>query len=332
METSAKIYVAGHKGLVGSALVRRLKAGGYNRLVTRTSKALDLRRQGAVEHFFDSERPDYVFLAAARVGGIHANNSAPATFLFDNLQIQNSVIDAARRYNVKKLLFLGSSCIYPRDCPQPIREEYLLTGPLEKTNEWYAVAKIAGIKLCQAYRRQYGFNGISVMPTNLYGPNDNFDLETSHVLPALIRKFHEAKVTGAPAVTVWGTGKPMREFLYADDLADACVFLMNSYEDENIVNIGAGKDISIADLARMIKNITGYQGELRFDTSKPDGTPRKLLDVSRINQLGWQCRTLLAEGIKHTYEWYLQSLQHVQELPLQPVRPPVRRDIYKAYE
>jgi GDP-L-fucose synthase len=302
MRLTDKIYIAGHRGMVGSAILRRLKEAGYQHFVLRSSAELDLRNQAAVFDFFQQERPDYVFLAAARVGGILANNTYRAEFIYDNLQIEANVIHAAYLSGVKKLMFLGSSCIYPRLAPQPIKEEYLLTGPLEPTNEPYAIAKIAGIKLCEAYRAQYGCHFISVMPTNLYGINDNFDLETSHVLPALLRKFHEARVKGIPEVVVWGTGKPRREFLYVDDLADACVYLMNLEEEPNLVNIGTGEDISIAELAELIRQIVGYQGNIVYDTSKPDGTPRKLLDVSLLHRLGWHHRTSLEEGIRKVYE------------------------------
>ncbi len=308
MNPNARIYVAGHRGLVGSAICRALEAGGYRNLVTRTHAELDLTDQAAVRAFFEEVRPEYVFLAAARVGGILANDTRPAEFIRDNLLIQTNVIDAAHRTGTRKLLFLGSSCIYPKHAPQPIKEEYLLSGPLEPTNEWYAVAKIAGIKMCQAYRRQYGFDAICAMPTNLYGPGDNFDLETSHVLPALIRKFHEAKESGAPSVTVWGTGTPRREFLHVDDLADACLFLMQHYEGEEIVNVGVGEDISIGELAELIRQAVGYTGAVVFDTTKPDGTPRKLLDVGRIHALGWRARIPLAEGIRATVEAYVDSL------------------------
>jgi len=304
MERDAKIYVAGHRGMVGSAILRRLERDGYHRLITRTRKELDLLNQAAVGEFFASERPEYVFLAAARVGGIQANNSFPAEFLYENLAIETNVIHAAWRAGARKLLFLGSSCIYPRLAPQPMKEEHLLTGPLEETNQWYAVAKIAGLKMVQAYRRQYGFSGISVMPTNLYGPGDNFDLETSHVLPALIRKFHEAKLRGRPAVTVWGSGNPRREFLHVDDLAAATVFLMESYDGEEIVNAGCGADLSIRELAELVREVVGYAGEIAFDTTKPDGTPRKLLDVGKLMALGWKPRISLREGIAGTYEWF----------------------------
>jgi len=308
MEHDAKIYVAGHRGLVGSAIVRRLLKDGYTRLVTRTSKELDLREQAAVREFFAAEKPDYVLLAAARVGGILANATYPADFIYQNLMIEANVIESSRVNGVKKLLCLGSTCIYPRMAPQPLREEYLLTGPLESTNEWYAVAKIAGIKLCQAYQRQYGCKFISAMPTNLYGPEDNFDLETSHVMPALIRKFHDAWVNRQPMVTVWGTGKPLREFLHVDDCADACLHLMQHYDGEDIVNIGVGTDLSIGELASLVKEVVGYQGEIVYDAGKPDGTPRKLVDVSRIAGLGWQARIPLAEGVASTYRWFLDNV------------------------
>ncbi|WP_297987416.1 GDP-L-fucose synthase [uncultured Anoxybacillus sp.] len=308
MERSSKIYIAGHRGLVGSAILRKLQADGYTNLVYKTSQELDLRDKNQVDEFFAEEKPEYVFLAAAKVGGIVANNEYPADFIRDNLMIQTNVIDAAYRNGVKKLLFLGSTCIYPKFAPQPLKEEYLLTGELEPTNEPYAIAKIAGIKMCQSYNRQYGTKYISVMPTNLYGPNDNFDLHTSHVLPALIRKFHEAKETNAPYVEVWGTGTPRREFLYSDDLADACVFLMNNYEGNEIVNVGVGEDISIKELAEKIKEVVGYQGEIKFDTTKPDGTPRKLVDVSKINALGWKASISLDEGLQKVYQWFLENV------------------------
>lgn len=306
MDPNARVYVAGHRGLVGSAILRRLRQAGHADLLTRTHAELDLREQAAVEAFFAAERPEYVFLAAAKVGGIQANDSYPAEFIHDNLAIQTSVIHAAWRHGVKKLLFLGSSCIYPRLAPQPIREDSLLTGPLEPTNEWYAIAKIAGLKQCQAYRRQYGFSAISLMPTNLYGPGDNFDLASSHVLPALIRKFHEARERGDPMVTVWGSGTPRREFLHVDDLADAALFLMQSYDDEAIVNVGVGEDLTIRALAELVREVVGYPGEIAYDTSKPDGTPRKLLDVHRLHALGWRARIPLREGIAGTYAWYLE--------------------------
>jgi len=308
LEKRAKIYVAGHRGLVGSAILRKLKEEGYGRLVTRSHQELDLSDQQAVNRFFKEERPEYVFLAAARVGGILANDTYPADFIRENLQIQTHVIDAAYRFGTEKLLFLGSSCIYPKFCPQPMKEEYLLTGELEPTNEWYAVAKIAGIKMCQAYRRQHGFRAISLMPTNLYGPGDNFDLETSHVLPALIRKFHEANRNGSEHVILWGTGTPRREFLHVDDLADACLFLMNHYDSEEIVNVGTGEDITIKELAELIRDVVGYSGSLEYDATKPDGTPRKLLDTSKIQGLGWEPRISLRKGIEETYAWYKRSL------------------------
>lgn len=302
MNKTDKIYIAGHRGMVGSAILRRLQREGFSNFILLTSRELDLRNQEATEAFFARERPAYVFLAAAKVGGILANNTFRAEFIYENLQIQNNIIHFAHKYGVKKLLFLGSSCIYPKLAPQPLKEDYLLTGLLESTNEPYAIAKIAGIKMCDAYRAQYGSNFISVMPTNLYGPNDNYDLQNSHVLPALIRKFHEAKVKGQPGVTVWGTGTPKREFLHADDMADACFHLMEHYNEEGLVNIGTGEDISIADLAKLIKEITGYKGEIVFDTSKPDGTPRKLLDITKLHQSGWKHRIGLKEGIAAVYK------------------------------
>lgn len=307
MDKNAKIYVAGHRGLVGSAIVCSLKENGYTNIIFKTKAELDLLDSSAVNAFFEKEQPEYIFLAAAKVGGIKANEDYPADFIYQNLQVQNNVISNAHANGVKKLLFLGSSCIYPRDCPQPIKEEYFMTGPLEKTNEAYAIAKIAGIKMCQAYNKQYGTKFISVMPTNLYGPNDNFDLETSHALPALLRKFHDAKVNGDNDVIMWGTGSPMREFLYVDDLADACVYLMNNYEDSSIVNIGTGEDITIKDLSLLIKDIVGFEGKIVSDTTKPDGTPRKLLDVSRLHTLGWRHKTDLRKGIKMTYDWFLSQ-------------------------
>ncbi|WP_299760566.1 GDP-L-fucose synthase [uncultured Pontibacter sp.] len=301
MLKDSKIYVAGHRGMVGSAIVRKLQNEGFSNIITRTSKELDLRNQQSVEDFFAEEKPEFVFLAAAKVGGIQANNTFRAEFLYDNLMIEANIIQAAHKYGVKKLMFLGSSCIYPKLAPQPLKEEYLLTGPLEQTNEPYAIAKIAGIKLCEAYRDQYGSNFISVMPTNLYGYNDNYDLNNSHVLPALIRKFHEAKEEGAPSVTVWGTGSPRREFLFADDLAEACLYLMENYNGRELVNIGTGEDITIKDLALLVKDIVGFEGELTFDTSKPDGTPRKLMDVSKLHSLGFKHSTTLEKGIKLAY-------------------------------
>ena len=307
MELVSRIYVAGHRGLVGSAIHRKLREKGYANIIGRTHKELDLERQTPVESFFQEQRPEYVFLAAARVGGIWANNTLPADFIYSNIMVQTNIIHSAYRTGVRKLLFLGSSCIYPKHCPQPMEEKYLLAGPLEPTNEPYAVAKIAGIKTCQSYNRQYGTNYISVMPTNLYGPNDNFDLETSHVIPALIRKFHEAKIRSNPSVTIWGTGTPKREFLHVDDLADACIFLMNHYDESDIINIGCGKDISIAELALLVKDIAGYTGNIEYDTQKPDGTPLKLLDVGKLRRLGWKPKISLEEGIKKTYEWYCRS-------------------------
>jgi GDP-L-fucose synthase len=303
----SRIFVAGHRGLVGSAISRRLRAEGHDGLIERTSSELDLRDRGAVEDLFAAERPEYVFLAAAKVGGILANATYPADFLRDNLAIQLNVIDAAYRHGAKKLLFLGSSCIYPKFAPQPIKEEYLLTGALEPTNEAYAIAKISGIKLCQAYNAQHGTDFVSAMPTNLYGPNDNFDLKSSHVLPALIRKFHEAKEQEEPAVSVWGTGTPRREFLHVDDLADACVYLSREYSGSEMVNVGVGRDVSIAELAGLVRDAVGYEGQIVYDTSKPDGTPRKLLDVSRLESLGWAARIPLKEGIEQTYAWYLRE-------------------------
>jgi GDP-L-fucose synthase len=308
MKIDSKIYVAGHRGLVGSAICRALQSQGYKNIITKTREELNLLDEKEVGNFFKEEKPEYVFLAAAKVGGIMANKNYPADFIYQNLQIQNNIIHNAYLNNVKKLLFLGSSCIYPKHSPQPIKEEYLLDGKLEKTNEPYAIAKITGIKMCQSYNKQYGTNFISVMPTNLYGPNDNFDLETSHVLPALIRKFHEAKVNNENKVVLWGTGKAKREFLHVVDLADACLFLMKSYNESEPINIGTGEDISIRELAEMIKEIVGYEGEIEWDTSKPDGTPRKLLDVNRLHGIGWQHRTELKEGIKNTYEWYLKNI------------------------
>jgi GDP-L-fucose synthase len=308
MRPDESIFVAGHAGLVGSAIVRRLRAAGFENLVLRRRTQLDLLRQRDVEDFFATVRPQYVFLAAAKVGGILANRDHPAEFLHDNLAVQTNVIHAAYRNGVKKLLFLGSSCIYPKLAPQPIPEDCLLTGPLEPTNEWYAIAKIAGLKMCQAYRRQYGFNAISAMPTNLYGPGDNFSALGSHVLPALIRKMHDAVQAGASQVEIWGTGQPRREFLHVDDLADACLFLMRHYEDERLVNVGCGTDVSIAELAALIAKIVGFRGELRFDPTRPDGTPRKLLDVSRLTALGWTPKIALDDGIARTYEWFRGSL------------------------
>lgn len=308
MNSESRIYVAGHRGLVGSAILRRLQQEGCASILTRTRADLDLTEGGAVARFFQEERPEYVFLAAARVGGIWANSAYPAEFIRDNQLIQANVIEAACRSGVKKLLFLGSSCIYPKHAPQPLKEESLLTGPLEPTNEAYAIAKIAGIKMCQAYRRQYGFDAIALMPTNLYGPNDNFDLQNAHVLAALMRKCHEAKESGAPEVRVWGTGTPRREFMHVDDLADACLFLMKRYDDAEVINVGTGDDISIHELAQLMKALVGFPGDIAYDTSKPDGTPRKLLDVSRLRRLGWTPRMRLADGIRDTYRWYCEQM------------------------
>jgi len=302
MNKSSKIYVSGHRGMVGSAIVRKLEEQGYQNLLLRTSKELDLRNQAAVNNFFEAEKPEYVFIAAAKVGGIQANNVYRADFLYDNLMIEANLIHASHEHEVSKLLFLGSSCIYPKMAPQPLKEEYLLTDYLEPTNEPYAIAKIAGIKLCENYQRQYGDNFISAMPTNLYGPNDNYDLNNSHVLPALLRKFHTAKQEGHDSVEIWGTGSPKREFLHVDDLADACLVLMNQYEGTDWFNVGTGEDISIKDLALMIKKVVGFQGKLKFDSSKPDGTPRKLMDVSKIHQAGWRHKISLEEGIAAVYE------------------------------
>ncbi|QTC40411.1 GDP-L-fucose synthase [Bacillus sp. V3] len=307
MNTASKIYIAGHRGLVGSAILRKLQSEGYTNLLYRTSKELDLRDKGQVDQFFKQEKPEFIFLAAAKVGGIVANNEYPADFIRDNLLIQTNVIDAAYRNGAEKLLFLGSTCIYPKMAPQPLKEEYLLTGELEPTNEPYAIAKIAGIKMCESYNRQYGTKYISAMPTNLYGENDNFDLQTSHVLPALLRKFHEAKEANAPFVEMWGTGTPRREFLYSDDLADACLFLMNNYEGNEIVNIGVGEDITIKELGEKIKEVVGYEGDIQFDTTKPDGTPRKLVDVEKIHSLGWKASTPLETGLQKAYKWFLDN-------------------------
>lgn len=313
MEKNAKIYVAGHKGMVGSALVRKLEKEGYTNIISRDSSTLNLVNQADVNTFFQTEKPDYVFLAAAKVGGIHANNTFRAEFLYNNLMMECNVIHAAHLYNVKKLLFLGSTCIYPKLAPQPLKEEYLLTGLLEQTNEPYAIAKIAGIKLCESYRRQYGSDFISVMPTNLYGPNDNYDLNNSHVLPALIRKFHEAKINNAAEVTIWGSGTPLREFLHVDDLANACFFLMQNYADEGLVNIGVGHDITIKDLALMIKEIVGFEGGLNLDATKPDGTYRKLVDVSKINKLGWKAAIDLKDGITSVYADFQNDYEKIAQ-------------------
>ena len=307
MEKNSKIYIAGHRGLVGSALVRNLEEKGYTNVIGRTSKELDLTVQADVNKFFEEEKPEYVILAAARVGGIHANNTYPAEFIYDNLMIQNNVIKAAHDHGVKKLLFLGSTCIYPKLAPQPIKEEYLLTGSLEETNEAYAIAKIAGLEMCKFFKRQYGDNFISCMPTNLYGPNDNFDLQSSHVLPALIRKFHEAKVNDQPTVEVWGTGTPLREFIYVDDMADACIFLMENYDGEQHVNIGTGEEVSIRELAETVKEVVGFEGELVFNTNMPDGTPRKLTVVDKLHGLGWKHKVSLNEGIRLAYDWFLNN-------------------------
>ncbi len=307
MNPSSKIYIAGHNGLVGSSLVRNLKKQGYSNIISRTKSELDLLDAIAVKNFFSKEKPEYIFLAAAKVGGIKANEDFPADFIYQNLQIQNIIIHNAYLNKTKKLLFLGSSCIYPRECPQPIKEKYLLSGPLERTNDAYAIAKIAGIKMCQAYNKQHNTKFISVMPTNLYGPNDNFDLNSSHVLPALLRKFHEAKVDNEKEVVMWGTGKPKREFLHVDDLANACIFLMNNYQKSEIINIGTGKDLSILELANLIKKAVGFEGEIVNDTTKPDGTPRKLLDVSKLHSLGWKHEIKLEQGIEKTYQWFLKT-------------------------
>ena len=309
MKKNAKIYVAGHNGMVGSAIVRKLQSAGYNNLVLRTHQELDLVQQSETEHFFERAKPEYVFLAAAKVGGILANDTYRAQFLYKNLMIQANIIHAAYKYGVKKLLFLGSSCIYPKLAPQPLKEKYLLTGPLEPTNEPYAIAKIAGIKLCQSYNAQHGTNFISCMPTNLYGPYDNFDLATSHVLPALIRKFHEAKIKKQSFVEIWGDGSPRREFMHVDDLADACCFLMQKYDESDIINVGCGKDLTIKELAMMTKEIIGYDGDLRFDSSKPTGTPRKLLDVAKLQTFGWEYKISLSGGLADTYKWYLSHLK-----------------------
>lgn len=307
MNNKPRVFVAGHRGLVGSAIFRRLAADSAAEVVTRSRQELDLTDQSAVNAFFAAAKIDQVYLAAAKVGGIHANNSYPADFIRENLQVQCNVIDAAYRHGVKKLLFLGSSCIYPKHAPQPMNEDCLLTGSLEPTNEWYAIAKIAGVKMCQAYRRQYGFNAISVMPTNLYGPGDNFDLQNSHVLPALIRKCHEAKLREDKELVVWGTGTPRREFLHVDDLADACVHMMTRYNDEQLINIGWGQDVSIAELAEMVKQVVGFNGVIRYDSTKPDGTPRKLLDTTRLNSLGWRASIELKDGLATTYRWFLDN-------------------------
>lgn len=315
MEFNSRVFVAGHRGLAGSAILRHLAAKGHRNLIVRSRAELDLRSSADVDQFFSSERPEFVFLAAAKVGGILANSRYPADFISENLAIQLNVIQAAWRYGVKKLQFLGSSCIYPKFAPQPLSEDSLLTGALEPTNEWYAIAKIAGLKLCQAYRRQYGFKCIALMPTNLYGPGDNFDLENSHVLPALLRKFHEAKVANCSHVSLWGTGTPRREFLHVDDLASAAVFLMKCYDSSEILNVGVGYDVTIAELAMLVAECVGYRGDLVFDSSKPDGTPRKLLDVSKLSNLGWSPSIALADGIRSTYAWFLQHLESESAVP-----------------
>ena len=307
MNKDSKIYVAGHRGLVGSAILRGLEAKGYTNIIGKTHNELDLTNSAQVEEFFRIERPEYVFLAAAKVGGILANSTYPADFIFENLQIQNNVIGMSKKYDVKKLMFLGSSCIYPKMCPQPIKEEYLLSGYLEETNEAYALAKISGLKMCQFFNKQYGTNYISVMPTNLYGPYDNFHPENSHVMPALIRRFHEAKVNNLKEVVVWGSGTPLREFLYSEDMADACIYLMETYEGNDFFNIGTGKEITIRGLAEMVKEVVGYEGELVFDANKPDGTPRKLLDVSRLEEAGWKYKVELRDGIEKAYEWFVEN-------------------------
>lgn len=309
LDRNKKIYVAGHKGLVGSALVRKLEKEGFTNIITRTHSQLDLTRQAEVELFFENEKPDYVILAAAKVGGIHANDTYPADFIMKNLQIECNVIDAAHKNQVQKLLFLGSSCIYPKECPQPIKEEYLLSDYLEKTNEAYALAKIAGLKMCSYYNKQYGTNYISVMPCNLYGINDNFSLENSHVLPALMRKFHEAKLKGEPFVTVWGSGKPLREFLNVDDLADACLFLMDHYEGDDFFNVGYGEEVTIMELAELVKKTVGFEGGIVMDAGKPDGTMRKLTDISRMKALGWKPKISLEAGLKETYEWFRKKYE-----------------------
>ncbi|HZK54100.1 MAG TPA: GDP-L-fucose synthase [Desulfosporosinus sp.] len=308
MEKNSKVYVAGHRGLVGSAIVRNLEGKGYTDIIGRTHKELDLTDQQAVRSFFEEEQPEYVILAAAKVGGIYANDTYPADFIYTNLMMQNNVIKAAHDYKVKKLLFLGSTCIYPKMAPQPMKEDCLLSGYLEPTNEAYAIAKIAGLKMCQYFKRQYGDNFISCMPTNLYGPNDNYDLNTSHVMPALIRKFHEGKVNKSPQVEVWGTGKPLREFLYVDDMADACVFLMETYDGEEHVNIGTGEEVSIGELAGLVKEVVGFEGELVFDAGKPDGTPRKLVDVGKLHGLGWKHSVGLRSGVEKAYGWFRENL------------------------
>ncbi|HYX08705.1 MAG TPA: GDP-L-fucose synthase [Bacteroidales bacterium] len=312
----SKIYVAGHRGMVGTAIINKLNKSGYNRLPLRTSSQLDLRNQQAVDTFIKNEKPDVIIIAAARVGGIMANNSYPYQFIYDNLAIETNLINSAHKHDVSKVIFLGSSCIYPKLANQPLKEEYLLTGPLEPTNEWYAIAKITGIKLCEALRKQYNRNYVSLMPTNLYGPNDNFDLETSHVLPAMIRKFHDAKVNGHETVTLWGTGKPMREFLYVEDMADAVLYAMEHELNENLYNIGTGKDITIRELAELIQNVIGHKGNIRWNTDKPDGTPRKLLDISKMKNEGWTYKTALTKGIRNTYSWFLEHHNQLKEVKI----------------
>jgi len=312
MSPYSSVYIAGHRGLVGSAICDALKKAGFDTVLTKTHAELDLTDQSAVRAFFAKEKPNYVFLAAARVGGIHANDTYPADFIRDNLLIQTNIIDAAYQHGCKKLLFLGSSCIYPKLCPQPMKEEYLLTDSLEPTNEWYATAKIAGIKMCQAYNKQYGFNAISLMPTNLYGPGDNFDLDASHVMPALIRKFHEAKLNIVPEVEVWGTGQQKREFLHVEDLATAMLFLMDNYDDSEIINVGSGQEVTIADLANLLAAAVGYTGSIRFNSAMPDGTPRKLLDVSKLNKIGWKSSVPLLEGIADTYSWFIKNETNIR--------------------
>ena len=308
MDKSSRIFVAGHRGLVGSAIVRQLQAEGYEHILTRTRSELDLQDGVAVRAFFQEYRPEFVFLAAAKVGGIQANNTYPAEFIYENLAIQNHVIHEAFASGASKLLFLGSSCIYPKLAEQPMREDILLTGPLEPTNEPYAIAKIAGLKMCEAYQRQYGFHTVSLMPTNLYGPNDSFDLQNSHVLPAMLRKFHEAKVSGASEVVIWGTGTPRREFLFSDDLAEAAVFLMRTHDDPSLVNVGVGEDISIYELATLVKDVVGFEGAITLDATKPDGTPRKLLDVTKVHGLGWRAKTTLEQGIPKAYQWFVDNV------------------------
>lgn len=312
MNKEDKIFVAGHHGLVGAAILRNLQAKGYTNIITKPRSKINLTNQVEVEEFFQKENPDYVFLAAAKVGGIYANSISPADFAYENLMIECNVLMNSLKFKVRKLLFLGSSCIYPKNCPQPIKEEYLLSGYLEPTNEAYAIAKIAGLKMCQYFNKQYGTNFICAMPTNLYGPHDNFSLQSSHVLPALIRKIHEAKISDSPFVDVWGTGRPLREFMHVDDLADACLFLMENYNDNDFINVGTGEDITIADLADTIKKVVGYNGEINFDPAKPDGTFRKLLDVSRLEQLGWKHKILLEDGIRQTYGWFLENRDYLR--------------------